>query len=320
MYIGKEMGGQHDIDAGEEDESPFEFRALEVALEAICSFLAARTTELETAAYPALDELTSKMSHIDELCIFSMTDEIIQKYALKGRAPSAFILYCNETIANLKDVGTLITNQTKRDIGEQWKNLSNEHRQKYKDLAQLAKEELAKHKAVLPPKPRKKKIQNRVYKNLGMTNGVVQLKELREYLEKTDHLHKKVVVCSPSSQTQFHLGLTLEVYTVPYVVVRDADDCNIVRDVGLWRRKKLSISVLLVATAIWVLLDVYEFNFLTLISWAGMVIATSAFLWGNILRLLNKPDAVAVGCEGGGDGPTPLLLVVGAAATSTGWI
>lgn len=54
-------GGQNDIDA-EEDESPFEFRALEVALEAICSFLAARTTELETAAYPALDELTSKIS------------------------------------------------------------------------------------------------------------------------------------------------------------------------------------------------------------------------------------------------------------------
>lgn len=43
-------------------ESPFEFRALEVALEAICSFLAARTTELESAAYPALDELTSKVS------------------------------------------------------------------------------------------------------------------------------------------------------------------------------------------------------------------------------------------------------------------
>ena len=42
-------------------ESPFEFRALEVFLEAICSFHAARTTELETDAYPALDELTSKV-------------------------------------------------------------------------------------------------------------------------------------------------------------------------------------------------------------------------------------------------------------------
>ncbi|CAM8932904.1 unnamed protein product [Rhodiola kirilowii] len=56
------QGNEHDIEIMEEDESPFEFRALEVALEAICSFLAARTTELETAAYPALDELTSKIS------------------------------------------------------------------------------------------------------------------------------------------------------------------------------------------------------------------------------------------------------------------
>ncbi|KAH9785546.1 Magnesium transporter [Citrus sinensis] len=45
-----------------ETEFPFEFRALEVFLEAICSFLDARTRELETDAYPALDELTSKIS------------------------------------------------------------------------------------------------------------------------------------------------------------------------------------------------------------------------------------------------------------------
>ncbi|KAF7143268.1 hypothetical protein RHSIM_Rhsim05G0160000 [Rhododendron simsii] len=261
MYIGKEMGGQHDIDAGEEDESPFEFRALEVALEAICSFLATRTTELETAAYPALDELTSKMLRVCSLAS-RVESERLQRSCNAANYTSA---------------------ETKRDIGEQWKNLSNEHRQKYKDLAQLAKEELAKHKAVLPPKPRKKKIQNRislksivrivqklsldqrravqliglggilelrctalnhplcnwlvqkfdpvsrsltvhgrtflltyshvheylginaqgnlielegntsvefseVYKNLGMTNGVVQLKELREYLEKTEEV------------------------------------------------------------------------------------------------------------------------------------
>lgn len=52
------QSGNQDI----EDDAPFEFRALEVALEAICSFLDARTTELEAAAYPALDELTSKIS------------------------------------------------------------------------------------------------------------------------------------------------------------------------------------------------------------------------------------------------------------------
>lgn len=42
-------------------EFPFEFRALEVVLEGICSYLDARTRELEADAYPALDELTSKV-------------------------------------------------------------------------------------------------------------------------------------------------------------------------------------------------------------------------------------------------------------------
>ncbi|CAH9102824.1 unnamed protein product [Cuscuta epithymum] len=59
---GKDSNAQHDVETAEEDESPFEFRALEIALEAICSFLAARTMDLETDVYPALDMLTSKIS------------------------------------------------------------------------------------------------------------------------------------------------------------------------------------------------------------------------------------------------------------------
>jgi len=54
--------GDQDDNTPGKDVPPFEFRALEVALEAICSFLDARTIELETNAYPALDELTKKIS------------------------------------------------------------------------------------------------------------------------------------------------------------------------------------------------------------------------------------------------------------------
>ncbi|XP_051120375.1 magnesium transporter MRS2-I-like isoform X2 [Andrographis paniculata] len=50
------------VGTDEETDFPFEFRALEVALEAICSSLDAQTRELEVAAYPALDELTAKTS------------------------------------------------------------------------------------------------------------------------------------------------------------------------------------------------------------------------------------------------------------------
>ncbi|XP_042506886.1 magnesium transporter MRS2-1-like isoform X2 [Macadamia integrifolia] len=47
------------------DYLPFEFRALEVALESACTFLDAQAAELEIEAYPLLDELTSKISTLN---------------------------------------------------------------------------------------------------------------------------------------------------------------------------------------------------------------------------------------------------------------
>lgn len=47
------------------DYMPFEFLALEVALEAACTFLDTQATELEVEAYPVLDELTSKISTLN---------------------------------------------------------------------------------------------------------------------------------------------------------------------------------------------------------------------------------------------------------------
>ncbi|KAK9030432.1 hypothetical protein V6N11_031859 [Hibiscus sabdariffa] len=60
------------------------------------------------------------------------------------------------------------------------------------------------------------------------------------------------------------------------------------RDIILWRRKKVSATVLLVSTATWTLLQVYQFNFITVVSWLAIFILASLFLWGNILRLLGK--------------------------------
>ncbi|KAM2399257.1 hypothetical protein PS1_036044 [Malus domestica] len=58
----EDASGVQKDETDEENEFPFEFRALEVALEGICSFLDAQTRVLEADAYPALDELTSKIS------------------------------------------------------------------------------------------------------------------------------------------------------------------------------------------------------------------------------------------------------------------
>ncbi|GAB2269547.1 Magnesium transporter MRS2-1 [Dionaea muscipula] len=47
------------------DFLPFEFKALEVALEAACTFLDSQAAELEIEAYPLLDGLTSKISTLN---------------------------------------------------------------------------------------------------------------------------------------------------------------------------------------------------------------------------------------------------------------
>ncbi|VFQ90225.1 unnamed protein product [Cuscuta campestris] len=47
------------------DYLPFEFRALEIALEAACTFLDVQASELEIEAYPLLDELTSQISTLN---------------------------------------------------------------------------------------------------------------------------------------------------------------------------------------------------------------------------------------------------------------
>ncbi|KAF2295154.1 hypothetical protein GH714_031753 [Hevea brasiliensis] len=70
-----------------------------------------------------------------------------------------------------------------------------------------------------------------------------------------------------------------------------------VKDIFLWRRKKLSLLVLIVATAAWVLLDIYEFNFITAASWAAMVIVSSLFLYGNLFRLFRKEEPNLSGLE-----------------------
>ncbi|CAA0816749.1 Magnesium transporter MRS2-7 [Striga hermonthica] len=58
----EEFGSSKFGTIGVEEELPFEIRALEVALEGVCSSLDTQTRELEVDAYPALDELTAKTS------------------------------------------------------------------------------------------------------------------------------------------------------------------------------------------------------------------------------------------------------------------
>ncbi|KAK7406593.1 hypothetical protein VNO78_08221 [Psophocarpus tetragonolobus] len=78
-----------------------------------------------------------------------------------------------------------------------------------------------------------------------------------------------------------------ETKTLPTPSYSDVDN-DIVKDVVLWKRKKLNATVIVAATAAWVLMEVCEFKFLTVISWVAILIVASLFLYANMLRLLGK--------------------------------
>ncbi|XP_042495878.1 reticulon-like protein B13 isoform X2 [Macadamia integrifolia] len=67
-------------------------------------------------------------------------------------------------------------------------------------------------------------------------------------------------------------------------------------DIYLWRKKKMSATILAVSTATWVMLEVYGFNFIPVVCWVAMFIVTSVFLWGNLAKLFHKdlPAAMSV--------------------------
>ncbi|RWR85791.1 reticulon-like protein B8 [Cinnamomum micranthum f. kanehirae] len=62
-------------------------------------------------------------------------------------------------------------------------------------------------------------------------------------------------------------------------------------DVLLWRNKKISLGVLASATAIWILFEWLNYNFLTLVCFALAVGMLVQFVWTNASGLLNRSSS-----------------------------
>ncbi|XP_037408930.1 reticulon-like protein B9 [Triticum dicoccoides] len=60
-------------------------------------------------------------------------------------------------------------------------------------------------------------------------------------------------------------------------------------DIILWRRPKVSASILGAATAAWGLFEVAEYHFLTLACYAAMITMLTFFIWTNASAFLNLP-------------------------------
>ncbi|KAJ6773927.1 RETICULON [Salix purpurea] len=62
-------------------------------------------------------------------------------------------------------------------------------------------------------------------------------------------------------------------------------------DVLLWRNKKISAGVLTGATAIWVLFECLNYNFLSLVCYAVVLVMLAQFVWTNASSLINRAPA-----------------------------
>ncbi|KAL8231350.1 hypothetical protein R6Q57_001128 [Mikania cordata] len=63
-----------------------------------------------------------------------------------------------------------------------------------------------------------------------------------------------------------------------------------VKDAMMWRRKAMSIGVLTSMTVLWVVMEIYGYNFITLASWIAIFLFSSFFAWSNIYRLIYKEE------------------------------
>ncbi|KAK9056147.1 hypothetical protein SSX86_027236 [Deinandra increscens subsp. villosa] len=59
-------------------------------------------------------------------------------------------------------------------------------------------------------------------------------------------------------------------------------------DVFLWRNKKISASVLGGATALWVLFELLEYHFVTLVCYILILVFAVLFLWSNASKIINR--------------------------------
>lgn len=82
-----------DATEGFQDELPFEFQVLEMALEVVCTYLDSSVAELERDAYPALDELAINVSTKNLEHVRSLKSNLTRLLARVQKVKMFFLLF-----------------------------------------------------------------------------------------------------------------------------------------------------------------------------------------------------------------------------------
>ncbi|KAK1433028.1 hypothetical protein QVD17_09932 [Tagetes erecta] len=63
-----------------------------------------------------------------------------------------------------------------------------------------------------------------------------------------------------------------------------------VKDVIMWRKKRVSVGVLASMSVLWVVIEIYGYNFITVASWIAIFLFSSLFVWAYIYRIIYKEE------------------------------
>ncbi|XVF59489.1 hypothetical protein PTKIN_Ptkin07bG0280000 [Pterospermum kingtungense] len=119
---------------------------------------------------------------------------------------------------------------------------------------------------------------------------VMILEDTRQILDSVDELKLMVLVFFYIMLEDFRSGAKFSSENLGLEKIFGCEPAEIVNDIALWKRKKLSGSLLFISTANWVLQQVYEYNFVTIASLLAIFVATSLFIWRYVNKFVNREE------------------------------
>ncbi|XVF15613.1 hypothetical protein REPUB_Repub09cG0169300 [Reevesia pubescens] len=140
-------------------------------------------------------------------------------------------------------------------------------------------------------------LDNSIRTTLEVFFPVMILQDTRRILDSVNELKLMFSIFFYIMLEDFHSsakntsGIIFDLIRSKVSSAKKSQPAEIVNDIALWKRKKLSGSLLFTSTATWLLQQVYEYNFLTIAPWVAIFIVISLFIWRKVNRYLDKEEA-----------------------------
>ncbi|KAG4212358.1 hypothetical protein ERO13_A02G160200v2 [Gossypium hirsutum] len=148
-------------------------------------------------------------------------------------------------------------------------------------------------------------VDNSIRTMLDVFFPVMIYEDTRKILDSMDELKMLVMIFFSIAVEDLHSGakntggifLDLIRSKASFEKIVNSQPAELVNDIALWKRKKISGSLFASSAATWLLQQVYEYNFLTIVSWVAIFAITALFIWRYVNRFLDREEATKLRLE-----------------------